>query len=478
MADEIKSNNNHDGENWELSSEEEDEEMPVAVNADDDDDSDSVSGGEDEEMDSSKENGMCEDSEGTVKKVYLPSRSMNEDDGPLECDESAYVFYRQATTVAPCLSFDVIKDNLGDDRADKFPLTMSIVCGTQAERSRDNSLIVMKMSNINKTKQPDSDEDEESDSDSEDDIPSLSCGLLKHSGCVNRIRFTSIGGKPLAATWSDHGRVFLWDLTSSLRAVDSHHAPGNHTRNIDDVSPVFSFSGHLTEGYAMDWSPLIPGALATGDNKKNIHLWKPLEGGSWHVEQKALSAHTASVEDIQWSPNENNVLASCSVDKTIRVWDTRAPANKSCVLTTENAHDSDVNVINWNKHEPFILSGGDDGKIKVWDIRRFPKGSPLCTFKHHVASVTSVEWHPTDPTVFAASGADDQVTLWDLAVEADLEQEGSKGATQEELDLPPQVLFIHQGQKEIKEIHWHPQMPGVLISTAQTGFDIFRTLSV
>lgn len=476
MSDEMNFNNKHDDEDFELSSEDEDEEMLVAVNAEDDSES---SEEEDEEMDNSNQDEMCEDSEGTVKKVYLPSRNMNDDDGPLECDESAYVFFRQATTVAPCLSFDVIKDNLGDDRADKFPLTMSIVCGTQAERSRENSVIVMKMSNINKNKQSDdSDEDEESDSEDEDDEPTLACGLLKHSGCVNRIRSTCFGGKPLAATWSDRGRVFLWDLTSPLRAVDGQHSTSNHVRNIDDVSPLFSFSGHLSEGYAMDWSPLIPGVLATGDNKKNIHLWKPLEGGSWRVEQKALSAHTAAVEDIQWSPNENNVLASCSVDKTIRVWDTRAPASKSCVLTTEDAHDSDINVINWNKHEPFILSGGDDGKLKVWDIRRFPKGSPLCTFKHHVAPITSVEWHPTDPTVFAASGDDNQVTLWDLAVEPDFEQEGSKGATPEELDLPPQVLFIHQGQKEIREVHWHPQMPGVLISTAQTGFDIFRTLSV
>lgn len=51
------------------------------------------------------------------------------------------------------------------------------------------------------------------------------------------------------------------------------------------------------------------GMLATGDCDKNIHLWKPIEGGQWHVEQTPYSGHSASVEDIQWSPNEAFVSA-------------------------------------------------------------------------------------------------------------------------------------------------------------------------
>lgn len=77
--------------------------------------------------------------------------------------------------------------------------------------------------------------------------------------------------------------------------------------------------------------------------------------------------------------------------------------------------------------------------------------------------------------MLAASGADNQLTLWDLSVEADDEAAGESSAEASGLkDLPPQLLFIHQGQTDIKELHFHPQIPGVIMSTAADGFNIFK----
>ena len=98
----------------------------------------------------------------------------------------------------------------------------------------------------------------------------------------------------------------------------------------------------------------------------------------------------------------------------------------------------------------------------------------MAVFKHHTAPITSVEWHPVDSSVLAVSASDDQITLWDLAVERD----GQGVSQDEEPEVPPQLLFIHQGQTDLKELHWHPQLPGVIISTAHSGFNIFRTISV
>lgn len=70
--------------------------------------------------------------------------------------------------------------------------------------------------------------------------------------------------------------------------------------------------------------------------------------------------------------------------------------------------------------------GGDDGFLKIWDLRRFQDKIPVALFKHHTEPVTSVEWHPCDSAVFASAGSDNQIALWDLSVEKDNETDNDE----------------------------------------------------
>lgn len=406
-----------------------------------------------------------------LQQVYLPGQPLEEGE-ELVYDHTAYHMYHEAQTGAPCLSFDILRDSLGSQRTE-YPMTVYLVSGTQAEDSKPNFIILMKMSDLKRTSE--NDEDSEDETLDDEDTPQLDTIMVQHDGIVNRLRAVLLGERHLVATWSDRGVVGIWDCSKHVLLLDAPSAGGTAGKNLKGhkETPLFTFSGHQVEGYAMDWSGTVPGRLATGDCTKNIHIWNPSQG-TWLVDQRPLCGHTQSVEDIQWSPNEQSVLASCSVDQTIRIWDCRANPTKACMLST-HAHDADINVISWNSKEPLLLSGADDGGLKIWDLRQFKSGVPAATFKHHTAAITSVEWHPDDSSVFASAGSDDQVVQWDLAVEVDTEE---AEPDQEHPDIPPQLLFIHQGQADIKELHWHPQVPGVLITTALSGFNIFKTISV
>jgi len=339
-------------------------------------------------------------------------------------------------------------------------------------------VIVFSMRNLHPTKPSNNEEDSgDEEEETKEEKPQLKMAAIKHNGCVNRVRYACIGPTPVAAAWSETGVVSVYNLSTCLQKLDET-TTGDKSVYREETDPLQSFSGHLGEGFALDWSRTEPGVLASGDCNKNIHVWRPQEGGSWHIDQVPYTSHTASVEDIRWSPNEKNVMASCSCDRTIKIWDVRAAPNKACMLTVGNAHFSDINVLDWNPNDPFLVSGGDDGMVKVWDLRNFGgQCDPVAKFKHHTGPVTSVEWHRDDSTVFASSGEDHQVALWDLAIERD-EEEGDGGGNDELKDLPPQLLFIHQGLKDVKEIHWHPGVPGLVMATSHTGFDVFKTISV
>ncbi|PPQ64506.1 hypothetical protein CVT26_002045 [Gymnopilus dilepis] len=426
-------------------------------------------------------------------EVFIPGRHVLQEDEILEADDSVYVMRHSMGVNWPCLSFDVLRDNLGDERQ-RYPATAYIVTGTQADAASKNEVVVYKMSSLHKTQKDGNDSDSENDEDEDDDNLDEDAVLehrsLPHLGGVNRVRAQPMPSYPSAsepyhvATWAETGKVHIWNVRPLLESLD---VPGYALDKTRVSKPVFTINSHgRAEGFAMDWaaSGSTSLRLLTGDVASKIYLTTSTPSG-FNALSQPFTSHTSSVEDLQWSPSEPTVFASCSADRSIQIWDVRVKGRRSVAGITA-AHDSDVNVISWNRLTSYLLvSGGDEGAIKTWDLRNVQKlgsaavdPSPVASFVWHKAPITSIEWHPTEDSIFAAGGADDQVTLWDLAVEHDADETGMGESFNGEQDVPPQLLFVHQGQTDVKEVHWHPQIPGTVISTALDGFNIFKTISV
>lgn len=126
-----------------------------------------------------------------------------------------------------------------------------------------------------------------------------------------------------------------------------------------------------------------------------------------------------------------------------------------------------------------LASAADDGTFKVWDLRNFQADKPVASFAWHKDQVTSIEWNPHDESVLAVAGADHQLTVWDLSLEEDT-ADGANAAAAKAAgieDLPPQLLFVHQGQSDMKELHFHPQISGMIGSTGR-DFNIFKPANI
>lgn len=63
----------------------------------------------------------------------------------------------------------------------------------------------------------------------------------------------------IASSWSELGKVFIWDLSQPTKAVNDQRVMATYLLNNESPEPIFTYSGHLSEGYALEWSPLIPG---------------------------------------------------------------------------------------------------------------------------------------------------------------------------------------------------------------------------
>jgi ribosome assembly protein RRB1 len=87
-------------------------------------------------------------------QTFIPGRHVLSKDEILEPAQSAYEMLHRMHVAWPCLSFDILRDNLGDERR-KYPATAFSVTGTQADQAKNNEVLVLKMSSLHKTQKDD-----------------------------------------------------------------------------------------------------------------------------------------------------------------------------------------------------------------------------------------------------------------------------------------------------------------------------------
>lgn len=482
----ISDNDNEESEEEVMS--ESDPEEEVFVDEDHDDDSEEYI--ENDKMDDDDEN----EDESKKKKIKVniwDENSKIKEDQELDFDNEAYDMLHRAKIEWPCLTIDFLipqnfyppinnfynKTNCSNFK-DDYPYTCHMVAGSQTN-TQNGFLYYMKWSNMQKTKYDD-DPDKGADSDEEEgQDPFMKFEKIQIKGNINRIK--TMKNSYISAYWTDSPTVEIVDLRQVIGELEERESKKdnkNKKKKLVNKDINLKSFNRQAEGFGIDWSPLMPGVLAAGGHDKKIEIYIPTDESctDWILNSNNLNnslgllkGHKASIEDIIWSPSQSHVLASCSIDKSIRFWDLRTDKN-SPPIVIEKAHDSDVNVISWNHFCDFMIaSGGDDCAFKVWDIRYISNG-PISNIQWHKGPITALSWDPYEDSQLAVSSEDNRVSIWDFAVEPD--DTHLFDSTNQE--VPQQLIFLHQGQENIKDLKFHPQYKNFIVSTAENGINVFK----
>eukprot|EP01125_Pyxidicula_operculata_P018689 TRINITY_DN6660_c0_g1_i1.p1 TRINITY_DN6660_c0_g1~~TRINITY_DN6660_c0_g1_i1.p1 ORF type:complete len:413 (+),score=84.63 TRINITY_DN6660_c0_g1_i1:524-1762(+) len=205
--------------------------------------------------------------------------------------------------------------------------------------------------------------------------------LVEHQDAISCVRFY---GQSHAFSGSVDGVVCIW-RTKDWECIRTLHA---HKGSVNCIS--VHPSGKL--------------ALTVGKDKK-LQLWNLVNGRSAH---NTLLAEEAQL--VSWSPN-GSTYAMC-LKHTIRVFKTEggkvseySPSKKRPILSfvylTEN----------------LIASGGEDRKIRIWDINTGKTLITLRGFENRVKSIATIPKLNTEskhPYYIISISSDQYLRVWDL----------------------------------------------------------------
>ncbi|CAF1533857.1 unnamed protein product, partial [Adineta ricciae] len=143
--------------------------------------------------------------------------------------------------------------------------------------------------------------------------------------------------------------------------------------------------------------------ILTSSDDMTIKLWD--WDAKWALKQ-TFEGHIHYVMQIAINPKDNNTFASASLDRTVKVWQLGSTQPNF----TLEGHEKGVNCVDYYSggDKPYLVSGGDDRLVKIWD---YQNKTCVQTLEGHSQNVGCVSFHPELPIVLSGS-EDGTVKLW------------------------------------------------------------------
>jgi len=167
-----------------------------------------------------------------------------------------------------------------------------------------------------------------------------------------------------------------------------------------EIAEVFK---NPTTMFDVDWSPVDPSLLVTGNGDGSVSVWKyPMTNRM--SDRKALlnqSQHKKEVYSVHWEPSGMRTyhFLSASWDQTIKIWN--LSNNGLTYLSCLSGHSSMVYSAAWNpKKSGIIVSTSADKTFRLWDVNSSDSSAPIFTSDVNKSDILCCDWSKFDQNLF------------------------------------------------------------------------------